>query len=308
MGGAISSLGIGSGVLTSDIIDQLKEADTSRIVSPIENKLTLNNQEQEAEKLLTALMNTFKNSASALSYDTIFDNKTVDVSGLAEVTVETGATIESFTLETVTLAKQEVTSFGALADASATPVASGAGTLSIAGFDIAYDATMTLEDLAQAITDTAGSKVSASILNTGTGSYNLVVSSKDTGTTEALSITDTSGLLDSALTKAYHAVSNPTGYQTVQSAEDSEFKYNGITVTRTTNDISDLVLGVEITLKEEGDISTVAIEQNTDSITAELQLFSDTYNTLVQNISDMLDKNEDTGAEGIFNGNSFVKV
>lgn len=307
MGGAISSLGLGSGVLTSDIIDQLKEADTSRIVTPIESKITLNDQEQEAEKLLTSLMKTFKASASALSYDTIFDNKTVDVNGLAEVTVETGATIESFTLETVTLAKQEITSFGALADASATPVASEAGTLSIAGFDIAYDETMSLEELAQAITETAGSKVSASILNTGTGSYSLVVSSKGTGASQELNITDTSGFLDPALTAVYDAATNPNGYQTVQAAVDAEFKYNGITVTRTTNDISDLVLGVEITLKAEGDFSTVAIEQNTDSITTELQLFSDTYNTLMQNISDMLTKDEDTGAEGIFNGNSFVK-
>lgn len=307
MAGAISSLGIGSGVLTSDIIDQLKEVDTSRIVTPIENKVTINNQEQDAEKLLTSLMKTLKNSASALSYDTIFDNKTVDVAGLAEVTVSAGATVESFSLETITLAKQEITSFGALPNASATPVATAAGTLSIAGFDIAYDATMTLEDLAQAITDTAGSKVSASILQTGTGSYNLVVSSKETGAAQALNITDTSGFLDPVLTAAYEAATNPNGYQTVQAAVDSEFKYNGITVTRTTNDISDLVLGVDITLKKEGDMSTVAIEQDTSSITGELQLFADSYNTLVQNISDMITKDKVTGAEGIFNGNSFVR-
>ncbi len=307
MGGSISSLGIGSGVLTSDIIDQLRASDESRIITPIENKISVNNQAQDAGKLLTSLMKTFKASASALSYDTIFDNKTVSVSGTAEVTVETGANVESFTLETVNLAKKEITSFGAFGDANSTPIASGAGTLDIAGFSVAYDATMTLEDLAQAITDTAGSKVDASILQTGTGAYTLVVSSKTTGVSEALNINDAGGLLDATLMNAYDAATNPTGYQTVQNSEDAVFKYNGITATRSTNEISDLILGVNITLNTEGDFSSVTIEQDTESITGELEQFVASYNTLVQNISDMTTSNEDTGAVGVFNGDSLVR-
>jgi len=47
MASSISSLGIGSGVLTADVIDQLKEADESRIIKPIENKITINNQKHQ---------------------------------------------------------------------------------------------------------------------------------------------------------------------------------------------------------------------------------------------------------------------
>ena len=309
MGGSISSLGIGSGVLTSDVIDQLREVDESKIVTPIENKITRNNQEQDAEKLLTSLMKTFKATASSLSYDTIFDTKSVDVIGKAEVEINAGANVESFTLETVTLAKKEITAFGGYASKSeaifaVSPAAPVSGTLTIAGFDIAYDETTTLEQLAQSITDIAGSKVSASILQTGTSDFTLVLSSNSTGASSALSISDTTAV---SVFNTYDGATNLTGYKPVQDAVDSEFKFNGITATRSTNDISDLIIGLDIILKEEGDFSAVTIEQDTQEITGELQLFADSYNTLIQNISDMIEKNEDTGAEGIFNGSSFIK-
>ncbi|MDA3909476.1 MAG: flagellar filament capping protein FliD [Sulfurimonas sp.] len=316
MASSISSLGIGSGVLTADVIDQLKEADTSRIIKPIENKIIINNQQQDAEKLLSSLMSSFKANASALSYDTLFDKKTVDIDGKAEVTVETGATVESFTLETVELAKKDITKFGAVAS-KATDIASADGTLDIKiganplapdkTLSIDYTAGMSLDELAQAITDGAGSDVSASILQTGDGAYSLILTSKSTGEDFAITAEDTSGNLDSTLFAAYDASTNPTGYEKVQTATDSIFKYNGITTTRSTNEIDDLILGVNIKLKEEGDISSVDISQDTSSITGEMQLFVDSYNTLISNLHDMTLKDKETGAEGVFNSNTFVK-
>ena len=316
MASSISSLGIGSGVLTADVIDQLKEADSSRLIKPIEKKITLNNQRQDAQKLLTSLMKTFKASASALSYDTIFDNKTVAVDGKAEVSIDAGATVESFTLETTTLAKKDITKLGAVASKS-TSIASADGNLEIKiGSDpaspnktinVAYTSGMSLKDLAQAITEQAGDDVSASVLQTGDGEYSLVITSKVTGKESALTISDTSGNLDAALFNAYDVSTNPTGYQKIQTAIDAEFKYNGIVTTRSTNNIKDLILGVNITLKKEGDFSNVDVSQNKTGIVDEMQQFVDSYNTLISNLHDMTLKNKETGAEGVFNGNSFIK-
>ena len=301
MAGAISSLGIGSGILTSDVIDQLRAVDEDSIVKPLENKISLNTQKQESFDLLSSLMSTFKSSTSALSYDTLFDNKNVAITGDSLVTVETGANVESFTLETVTLAKKDITAFGTFPDAIATPIASGAGVMSIGGIDVAYDATTTLEDLAQAITDAAGSTVSASTIQTGTGAYTLIVSSVNTGADQALAISDTTGLMDATLFDPLN------GYSNVQVASDAEFKYNGITATRSTNNFDDLILGVDITLKTEGDMSTIDISQDTDSITGEVQLFVDSYNALMTNLDDMTMSDSETGVQGIFNGDSFIK-
>jgi len=308
MASSISSLGIGSGVLTADVIDQLKEADASRIVKPLENKITLNNQKQDAFTLLDSLMKTFKASASALSYDTIFDNKSVSTSGKAEVSVEAGSNVESFILETTTLAKKDITKFGALASKEA-QAASADGTLEIKiGSDpmnpdktlnINYTAGMSLSDLSQAITDQAGSDISASILQTGDGAFNLILTSKTTGENQAMSISDTSGNLDANLLGA--------GFEKVQTATNAEFKYNNIAMSRSTNEISDLILGTTIKLKEEGDFSNVEISQDTENITGEMQQFVDSYNTLMTNLHDMTFKNKETGAEGIFNSDTFVK-
>lgn len=312
MASSISSLGIGSGVLTADVIDQLKEADTARIVKPLENKITINNQKQDAYKLLDSLMKTFKASASALSYDTIFDNKIVQSSGKAEVKIDSGATVDSFSLETVTLAKKDITKFGSVAS-PATTIATGAGVLKINNFEIAYDENTTLSDLAQSITEIAGDSVSASVLQTGDGAYNLVLSSKSTGASQTISISDTddgtsgTGSLNAALFDPYNAITNPNGYEKVQTASDATFKYNGITMTRATNEISDLILGVNIKLKEEGDFSSVDVSQDTTAISDELKLFTDSYNALITNLHDMTLKDEASGAEGVFNGDSFVK-
>lgn len=312
----ISSLGVGSGVLTADVIDQLKEADESRIVKPLENKYALNNQKEEAYGLLSSLMTTFKASASALSYDTIFDTKTVDVSGSAEVSVSSGATVESFTLETLQLAKKDITQFGAVSN-KVDSIASADGLLEIKiGADplnpdktlnINYTAGMSLSDLTQEITDKAGNDVSATILQTGDGAYSLVLTSKSTGENQALEITDLGGSLDASLFAAYDATTNPTGYQKIQNAQDSIFKYNGIEATRATNEIDDLILGVTMTLKKEGDFSDVNVAMDTENLLGEMQLLVDNFNALIQNINDMTEKNEETGAKGVFNDESFVK-
>lgn len=316
MASTISSLGVGSGVLTADVIDQLKSADEAKIITPIDNKITSNQQKQQAYTLLSSLMKSFQNSASALSYDTIFNSKNVTTDGKAQVTVDAGATVESFTLETLTLAKKDITKLGAVAS-KATEVASADGTLEIkigsdplnptSTLNVSYTAGMTLDDLTQAITDQAGGSVSASILQTGDGAYNLVLSSKNTGADFALTVTDTSGNLNSALFAAYDVATNPTGYEKIQTATDATFKYNGITTTRSTNEISDLILGVTLNLKEEGDLSNVNISQDTSAIVDEMQLFVDSYNTLKTNLNDMTVSNTETGTLGIFNGDNFIK-
>jgi len=311
MAGNISSLGIGSGVLTADVLDQLRAADEATQIKPLNDKIELNQQKQDAYSLLTSLMTTFKSSASALSYDTIFDNKSVDVSGDAAVSIDAGMNVESFTLETIALAKKDVTKLGAMADRDTTSVASSSGVLTIANgsdsFEVAYDATMTLQDLAQAITDAGGDTFSASILQTGTDSFNLVVSSKETGADQALTISDTSGNLDAALFNAYDEDTNPYGYDKVQDGSDASFKYNGILATRSTNSFSDFVNGANITLKKEGDVSEVNISLDKAPIVDEVQLLVDGYNELVSNLNDMTDFNIETGAQGVFNNDSFIK-
>jgi flagellar hook-associated protein 2 len=303
MAGNITSLGIGSGVLTADIIDKLKEADKSAIVTPLDTKIDLNKQKQEAYSLLSSFMTTLKGSASALSDDTIFAGKKVDVSGDAIVTVDAGTNVESFSLETTKLAQKHISQFSPVAAKDTQGVTGGNGTLTISGVEIEYTSSMTLQDLAQAITDAGGDKFSASILKTGEGAFNLIVSSKETGAANALTISDSVGgslattLMDPA--NDYDA--------DLQEAQDAEFIYNGISMTRASNTIDDIAVGLNITLKKEGDVANVDISFETQNIVDEVQNFVDAYNELISNISDMTLANAETGQEGVFNNDSFVK-
>ena len=311
MAGTINSLGIGSGILTSDVIEQLRAADEARIVTPLENKVALQNQKEDAFKLIDSLLTTFKSSVSSLSDGSLFQRRTVDVkSGDLEVKAESGSNVESFSLETVALAKQNIQqsgTFGSRTDAIST--GSGSLTLDIgtSSYSIAYTASTTLEELTQSINDEAGSDVTATILQTGTSSYSLVLTSKETGADQTISLSDTPDVAGSGLVdELYNDVTATSGFTSVQNAKDSEFVYNGITITRSTNEISDLLNGVTLTLKTEGETANVSIEQDTFAISTEMQLLTDSYNALQANLSDVTISDRESGTVGVFSGDAFM--
>jgi flagellar hook-associated protein 2 len=201
MAGTINSLGIGSGVLTSDVIDKLKANDKSLIIDPIDNKITLNTQKSDALSLLTSLMSSFKASVSALADDTAFAKRSVsgNTDGIS-VTADPGVAVQSFSISDTSLAKQNVLEAAGFS-ASDETIASGDGILNInsggTDYQIHYDNTTTLEDLRDTINTQAGDAVRASILQTDDESYSLVLTSQETGKEQTVSLSDLSGNLKS---------------------------------------------------------------------------------------------------------------
>lgn len=310
MAGNVSSLGIGSGVLTADIIDQLREADEERIIKPLDGKIEFNKQKETAFTLLDTLMTGFKGSASALDDDGLYQNRAVAVNNEAvKVTAEAGSDVQSFTIDNVLLAQADIQDSAVFASKTTaiSPSAPGNGVLTLDigsnSYAIDYTAATTLEGLAQAINDAAGESVTASVLQVGADSYELVVQSDNTGADQAITFTDSlndgSNDADSLLTQL--------GMSSVQTARDASFNYNGIAITRSTNDVSDLLNGVTITLQEEGESSNIAISQNKEDIRTEMSLFVENYNNLVTNLHDMTLSDRDAGTAGVFNGDNFIK-
>ena len=309
MAGNVSSLGIGSGVLTADIIDQLKQVDQDAVIKPLDRQIEFNKQKQDAYSLLTSHMTSLKASAAALSDDLIFAGQKSDVTGDAVVTLDPGTNIDSFTLETTKLAQKDIVQIGSLVDRDKAKAASGTGILKINDIEIEYNDKMTLTDLAQAITDAGGEKFSASILKTGENAFSLIVSSKETGVANAINIEDVGGRLAEGLKPkpVEGALYGEVEYVKAQKAQDAEFIYNGITMTRSSNTISDISMGLNITLKKEGDKANVEVKIETQNIVDEVQNFVDAYNELMTNLNDMSLSNAETGGEGVFTNDSFVK-
>jgi len=409
MAGTISSLGIGSGVLTSDIIDQLKEADKAASLTPIENDIKLNDQKKQAIDLLDSLMSSFKGSTSALSDETIFQNRSVSGStDVITVTADPGVDTQSFSITDTSLATSSVNQSGSFVSPDAL-VASGDGSLNLnidgQDFTIDYTASTTLSELKDKINEVAGDSVTASILQTGDSAYSLVLKSDETGTAQDITLTDNSGNIDDKLinktyksdsftaetdsiassdgsmtisvgtttstisytasmtlqelqdainsdealsevavaniveesdgsfrlvinpigsedgadvtinddasgldTKLTDTATNTTGLMDeVQQAQDASFKYNGIDITRSSNNIDDLIIGVNITLNSNDSSANISIEQDTQPIKDELQNFVDSYNSLISQLDEMTQADPEKGTQGIFFADSNIR-
>jgi len=199
MSGTINSLGLGSGVLTADLIDKLKASDEAVSVTPFDSKISLNKQKSQALDLLNSLLTTFKSSVNALDNDSLYQKRSVSgTNDGVSVSASAGSQIRDFSIGITNIAKKNVVqsaSFSSNTDKIANT--DGKLNLNISGknYTIDYTATTTLDDIKQSINDAAGSDVSASVLQTGTSAYSLVVTSKVTGKDQTISLTDISGNL-----------------------------------------------------------------------------------------------------------------
>ena len=305
----INSIGLGSSVLTADVIDKLKANDVANIITPIDNKITLQRQKGDALSLLNSLLTTFKSSASALDDDALYQKRSVSGSTTAiSVTADAGVAVQSFSLTTNNMALNTIKESGTFASTTGS-VATGSGTMSLmvgtTAFNIDYTSATTLDSLKESINNVAGSSVKASTLQVGDGDYRLILTSTLTGKSQTISMSDSSGgtLSTKLLT------SNPSdldGMQEIQAGIDASFKYNGITLERSSNEISDLIVGAKITLLQDTGTTNIAISQDVTAISDEMSNFVLNYNTLTSQLNDMTTSNAETGAVGIFNGDNSI--
>lgn len=193
---AISSLGIGSGVLTSDIIEKLKANEEKNTIDPIRDKITVTEAKEKSMELLTSLVDTLQTSVSSLGDSALYQSTSTTVTGdAATVEAIAGVSVQSFELEVTQLAKTDVVESGTFAS-STSLVAGGAGTMSIAvggtTYDVDYDASDTLTDLKGYINEEMSDSLTASILQVGTDDYRLILTSKVTGVDEKIIVSDSS--------------------------------------------------------------------------------------------------------------------
>ncbi len=298
----ISALGTGSSILTQDLLDQLREADEAAQVTPIELEIA-NEKDKKAEyDVIDANMTNLADAITELKTPALFDERVTSVSGTSvEITASANSDLQDFTLDVTQLATKQIEesgSFGATTDTIAT--AAGSVNLNIDGVDftIDYDATTTLDDLKKSINDVAGDKVSATIVQVAEGDYRLFLNSVDTGSTQDITLTDNSGNLS--------GTQLTTDMTAVQTGVDAEFTFNGQAITRTSNNVTDLITGYDITLKELG-TSEVSVEQNRDNILEKIDSFIEKYNATVSELSRATKNSTDAEERGIFSGESTMK-
>ena len=313
---SISSLGVGSGVLNSDLVDQLAAAERE----PTENRLTRRTERTDAlisaygtlRSAVTELRLPMRQLGSAESLKSF--SASSSGSGVSVSVAGSDASRGSYNVNVTSLAQsQALATRETFVDRDATSVGQGTLTLSVGAktTDISIDSgNDTLQGLANAIND-ANAGVSAGIIDTGNG-YQLVLSADDTGTANAVSIsavdgdgnnTDDQGLSRFAFNSSMAADS---GLRETIAATDAIMEINGVEVTRASNSIDDVVDGLTFNLTEVGQ-SNVKVEQDTAAVADRVQEFVDKFNTLQSTITDLSSFNSETGQGSILTGDATVR-
>ncbi len=294
-----SGLPIDSLVTAQMQIEQQPLTDIKTKISSYNTKLSaystlksgLSTFQTAVDKLATAAK---FNAQSVTASDSTTISATADgtaVNGNYNVTVSQLATSQklasaaySSTTDTVGTGKLTI-SFGTYTAAAGSTPASF--TANSSKTDIVVDITSSNNTLA-GIRDAINAKnasVTASIVNDGSGNR-LVVTSKDTGEVNSLKIsatdddgnnTDASGL--SAL--AYDPLASSNNMTQMMAAKNALLNVDGMSISKPTNTISDVIQGVTLTLKGVTSTSNaLSVATDTDTIQSSVQSFVDAYNSL----------------------------
>jgi flagellar hook-associated protein 2 len=186
--GTLSSLGIGSGVLSYDVIDKLKTADQKTMVKPLEDKLDLLEQKESALSQFITIGATVKTDVLDLADGSLFAKVSTNVNGESvNVTANDGVTPQTFNVNVSQLAQNDVYQSNEFASTDSVVNSSGNNVtlkIGIGGTETSFtlQSGATLEDLKDAINN-ANAGVSASIIDTGIGNnpYKLVLRADETG-------------------------------------------------------------------------------------------------------------------------------
>ncbi|WP_349629552.1 flagellar filament capping protein FliD [Bradyrhizobium manausense] len=232
--------------------------------------------------LATAVVNSLATNAFATRAATISSSGDVSASSALSMSVSNGAATgdHTLTISQVATAQKVV----GTSQSSQTSALGYSGTFSLglgsgSTADITVTSTMSLQDVVDAINaQTSTTNVQASIVQVSSGSYEMVL----TGTEDAADISYSSTSGDDILNEL--GVTDSTGAfaDVLQTSQAAEFSLDGISMTRDTNDITDVLTGVTFNLLQttpSGTSLSISIEPDTSQIETAVENLVTNYNT-----------------------------
>ncbi len=301
MAGALSTLGLGSqGVLTNDIIDQLKESDSTAIIKPIERRISTENQRQTTLAEIKTLVTDLKDQIVSLSEPDLYKNKKSTLTG-DTISVDTTASAnkQSFDIDVKSLATRDIqeSALGFAYDEALVEPQTLTFNIDGKDYEISVSITDSLKSLTEKINDQTDGKLEASILNVGGADpYKLILKSTDTGTSNKITVT--SSETDPAKSLAFNRIGNEP--------QDAEIEFDGVTVFRASNSIDDLVDGVTLNLQSVGKTS-VKIEADNEKLVEQMSAFADKYNLVIEKLASVTKYDEESKSAGVFQGASEIR-
>ena len=330
--GRIQLSGGSSNIDFVDTVDQMIAA--RRIPADTLAKRIEGNDEKlaalkELKTLFGTLKDTMANLYGATSFDNsknIFESKQIfassdgtDASSLIGVAASNAADTGSYAFQIDQIASNHKLSSNTQAVAASGDITALAGTgeFTINGgagsASITVNAGDTLEDIRNKINNVKGNTgVQASVVKVSATESTIIFSSMEEGVENRMSFSDDSG----SFLQNLGVLTDPTtinATNVIDEGVDAQIKLDGITVTRGSNEFSDLIEGLSISLydADPGTTVTIGVEQDLNQAKTAILDFVDAFNAVQTFINEKTFVDPTTGKkseDAILLGNSAVKT
>jgi flagellar hook-associated protein 2 len=321
---SITFTGLGSGVDTASMITQLVQAESGQL-----NQLSSWKDQWTAKisslQTLNSKLTDLRSTVKAIDTLADFQTKTTSVSDgtVLGATASTGAPSGNHQLIVNSLAQNEVqVQLGLSAHAT---VINSSGTTKVFAFSYAGGASLsiqvpdgtTLDGLAQLINANGGNTgVTATVLDMGdaytTDRYRLMLTGKDTGAANTITVDDGLTTLDGTGGTANFT---STGFEDPppQAAQNAQVRLDGYPpggwIERSSNTVTDLISGVTLNLlNTSASAVQVSVADDTGAMQDEVTSFVNQYNDLLSYIQDQTKYDKNTGTAGVLLGNYAVQI
>lgn len=341
--GTLSSLGFASGVLTQETIDKLKKAEEAGRVEPYKKKVEENAAKQKDLTEIKTKLLAFQTAVSSLGDATAFAARKVSSSikdnPAASLSADAGVALQSMKVNVTQLAEKDVYQSKALTTDTGLVNATLKDEVKLTFFQngkeysVTIDNKTTFKDLADKISTASDGNIVAKIINTGEkpNGYRLSLTSKETGEENAISfypggknkdgkyienkeakeifeklgwdLDDQTKPNDVDKDKKGYGIKDQTNH--LKKAQNAEFTMDGIKMVRPSNTITDIGVGLTLTLNKTGEVN-FEVQQDTEAVTKAMEDLVNAYNDLVANLNASTDFNSETGMKGTLQGVSEV--
>lgn len=312
---SISSPGLGSGLDVSSLITKLMAAESlplnalAKKEASYQAKLSAFGSMQGALSSLQTAAQALKSTSTFTGKSAIVTDSTV-LSASAVLTAETG----TYDLEVTKLAKNHIirsnvayeltdTFSGGSLDIRIGSDSGGAGG-SLTSVAIADGST--LIEVKDAINN-AGAGLKASIVNDGT-TTRLILTSDQTGSAGNIKITANatgSGGMHGLTDFNYDGTDGTVAF--VTHADDANFKVNGLSITRSSNTVTDVINGVTLNLTKEGGSTQLKVAANTDAPASAITTFVKSYNDAITQLKTLSAFDAANNKAAVLTGDSTVR-
>jgi len=274
----ITALGTGSGIDVQSLASNLVQAETIPQQQLIQKKIDASKASISGYGAMLSGVSALQSAFAALQDSTTIAPVTVQSTDTAAflATGTNGATPGFHEVRILSVAKAQSNISSGFSGATATVNNGAAFDLTISpnsgsAVTLNFSANSTVNDVLSAI-NSAGTGATATLVNTGDAAipYKIVMTASKTGISGGFSITDGAGVL---------------GLTSVNAAQDASLTVDGVPITRSSNQITDAIKGVNLTVFSENTSPTI-IQVNQDNsalgsnITNLVKAYNDLHKTM----------------------------